>query len=90
MVAEVTKLYYRQGTRFARGTTIDSYLEEEDCEILYDRWQDSWPEPYVFSGGIKAITAEMILEVPIKELNSALHHTRAKRILKAAKENAAR
>ena len=73
MVAEVTKTYYRCGTSFARGTTIDAYLfidEKEgidDSKLLYEIWgkgQPDWPEWLVFPGNFMAITAEMILEVP--------------------------
>jgi hypothetical protein len=94
-IANVTKLYYRQGTSYARGTTIDAYLQDDDNTLLYEIWQPSWPEPFGFHGGEKAITAEMILEVPTDEFIKAFgrkkgNRAAALRILEAAKRNAGR
>jgi len=83
----------RSGTSIARGTTIDEYLSEEDNQKLYDLWQPSWPEPFQFSGGITAITCEMVLELPQDEFIAAFGKSKkgqeqAARILDIAKRNA--
>jgi hypothetical protein len=80
----------RSGASLARGTTIDEYLPEDDCKVLYEKWQDGWPEPLMFSGGVRAITCEMVLEVPVKELNRVLGRSKAATIYEVSKNNAAR
>lgn len=86
-VASITK---RSGTSFARGTTIDEYLSTEDCQALYDKWQPTWPEPFNFRGGIRAITCEMVLEVEAKDFIKVLGKKRAEKILEVSRVNAGR
>lgn len=62
--AAITKVYRSQGGSYAIGTIIDGYLSQEEIDQLYAIWKSDWPEPLVFQGGVKAITCEMILEVP--------------------------
>lgn len=87
---QVTGKQYRQGLSIARGTTIDAYLDEKDVKVLYEGWQENWPEPFDFRNDIKAITAEMILEVPEKDFKRVFGHKVANRILEAARSNAGR
>jgi hypothetical protein len=90
------KTIITKGLSIARGTTIDAYLLPEDCEVLYEKWQETWPEPFRFSGGITAITCEMVLEVPEDELRAVLggrkkvEKERPGRILEVAKINGGR
>ena len=84
------KFRYSQRTSIARGTTVDAYLPEKETKILYDGWSKKWPEPYCFRGGIKAITCEMILAVPYKELKGVYGVKRANRFLEVSQHNAGR
>jgi hypothetical protein len=86
----VATITIRQGGSYARGTTIDEYLTQEDCAVLYEKWQADWPEPFQFHGGITAINCEMVLEVPEKELNHVFGKKRTARILEIAHNNAGR
>lgn len=95
----VGRTFIRQGGSIARGTTIDAYLSEEDNAMLYEAWDKSWAEPYEFHGGIKAISAEMIVEVPEDEFLGVFRskfgrkksvQDAAIRILEAARTNAGR
>lgn len=61
------KYFIRQGASLARGTSIDGYLSEKQIELLYSNWRPQWPEPLAYSGGLLAITCEMVLEVPEDE-----------------------
>lgn len=81
------KYVVRQGSSYARGTTIDGFLSEEDCSFLYTAWKKSWPEPLKFHGGVTAITCEMVLQVPEKELKEVLG-THADAIIEVSKRNA--
>jgi hypothetical protein len=89
MPLEITGYTVRVGRTFARGTDIDAYLEENEVKALYERWKPAWPTPLEFSGGIKAITCEMVLEVPEKEFRSTFRKM-ADHILEAAKRNVGR
>lgn len=84
---KVTKVFYRQGTCLPIGTIIDAYLDENDCRVLYEKWRSDWPEPLAFSGNQKAITASMILEVPIKQLVVVYKRALANRLHEAAQKN---
>lgn len=86
----VTKTFIRQGASLARGTTIDEYLSEKDCKVLYSGWQKNWPEPLEFHGGITAITCEMVLEVPEKEFVKSIGKAVGTRIYDVARRNAGR
>jgi hypothetical protein len=81
---------YTQGTSYARGTTIDEYLPGDLNVKLYEKWQPEWPEVLKFSGGITAITCEMVLEVPEKELTRVFGKKDATEILEVAKRNTGR
>lgn len=72
---------YRQGLSIARGTTIDEYLSESDNDALYAVWKEreDWPEPYKFSGGVWAVTCEMIQEVPESDFINAFSRKYGKR-----------
>lgn len=90
MAVNGTVLSYRSGTSFARGTTIDEYLDAEACALLYDKWQKGWPEPYMFSGGVTAITCEQVLEVSEKEFIKVYGKRVGTRIIDTAKRNGGR
>lgn len=62
------KFSYKSGTSFARGITIDGWLEDDETLILYEKWQDSWPVPLMYHGGIRVITCEKVKQVDPKEL----------------------
>ena len=72
---------------YARRTARNAFVQ---YETLYEAWRADWPEPYDFKNGIKAITAEMILEVPEKNFKRVFGHKIANRILEAARRNAGR
>jgi len=91
MAMRVERVSYRSGLSVARGTTIDAYLSEKDNESLYDNWRSEWAAPYEFHGGIKAISCEMVLDVPEQEFKKAFKNkSQAKRIREAALNNAGR
>lgn len=77
---------YRSGTSFSRGLTIDSLLKTEDAQVLYERWDNKWGEPLEFQGGAKAITCDMVAEVPLDKLVRVYGKARAERLIKAATE----
>jgi hypothetical protein len=85
----VTSVKVRQGASIARGTTIDEYLGQSDVDLLYENWQAGWPEPLAFSGGVKAVTCEMVLEVPFADFKKVFKK-RAQQIYDVAKRNATR
>lgn len=80
----------RQGASLARGTTIDEYLSQETCDALYEKWSPEWAEPLMFSGGIRAITCEMVVDVPKSELVKVYGKAKGNEIYAAAENNAAR
>lgn len=86
----VTGRFVRAGTSYAVGTIIDGHLVSTDVDLLYTKWQSHWPEPLGFHGGEKAVTCEMILEVPETEFRKIMGKKVAERILAAAKQNAGR
>ncbi len=75
---------YRSGTSFARGLTIDPLLSEEDARTLYEKWENGWGEPLEFQGGAKAITCDMVVNVPARELVRVYGKSLAERLLTAA------
>lgn len=88
---------YRSGTSFARGTMIDAYLSGDVCTRLYSVWEEhpEWPEVLRFSGGISAITCEMILDVREEDFLKSFGTKKAdmrlaETILSVAKTNAGR
>lgn len=84
----ISSVRIRQNTSFARGTTIDEYLQEADNAALYEKWSPEWEDKLEFPGKIYAITAEMIVDVPETEFVKVLGRTRGPRIYKIAKETA--
>ena len=67
--SNVTKIVMRAGASYARGTTIDLYLEPAEIKALYERWNSTaWGEVYSLPGGEKAITCEMVNAVSLLEL----------------------
>lgn len=88
-------VFITQGASHALGTIIDGYLSANETELLLSIWKKEWTEPLAFSGGEKAITCEMILEVPETEFIQAFGTKKANkelaaRILATAKNNAGR
>lgn len=71
----------------ARGTDIDGYLPEDLVDVLYEKWQASWPTPLEFAGGIKSVTCEMVLEVPKGELFKTFGPRNGKMIYDVALRN---
>jgi hypothetical protein len=64
-----SKIVMRAGSSYARGTTVDLYLNEQEVKALYERWdRTNWGEPYSLQGGEEAITCEMVCNVPITAL----------------------
>lgn len=86
----VTKRTIRAGGSYAIGTIVDEYLTEDQNAALYEKWQPGWPEPLAFSGGLKAITCEMILEVPQEDFTKFIGKKVAPQILEIAARNAGR
>lgn len=85
--AAVPTFSIARGASLARGTTIDAYLSETDNDLLYEKWSDEWEYPLEFSGGVKAITCEMVVAVPFKEFKK-IFGRRAADIYAAAERNA--
>jgi len=83
----VTSTHITQGASFARGTTVDEYLSDGDCMKLYASWLPAWPDKLTFSGGVTAITVELINEVPVKELTKVYGKAMAARLLKVCADN---
>ena len=64
-----TKIVMRAGASYARGTTIDLYLNPNEIKSLYERWNDAaWGERYTLPGGEQAITCEMVNAVSLFDL----------------------
>jgi hypothetical protein len=84
---DVTRTFYRQGISYAPGTIIDGYLDDKTCAILYEKWKPEWPEPLVYPGNQKAITAEMILEVSFRQLVRVYKKKRATLLRDVAQRN---
>jgi len=84
----VTKINIVKGASLARGTTIDGYLQPTDAQLLYNTWKPGWPEMLEFSGAIKAVTCEMVLEIPEDEFLKTVGGAAGRRILDVAKRNA--
>ena len=82
------KISFRQGTSYARGAAIDLFLEDTEIVALYDKWKsDEWGEPLGFSGGIVAITCDMVSRVPLQSLVSAYGKKLAARLSEVAAKN---
>jgi hypothetical protein len=76
-----TKIVMRSGSSFARGTTIDLYLDPKEIKTLYERWnQAAWGEIYSLPGGEQAITCEMVKPVSLFDLTSVYGHKLAKKL----------
>lgn len=97
MGATVERYFTRVGGSYARGTTIDGYLSDEDNQALHEVWLPDWPDKLGFRGGESAITCEAILEIPEAEFIKAFRSKygrkkvvgeQANRILAVAKNNA--
>jgi hypothetical protein len=63
-----TKIVMRSGSSFARGTTIDLYLEPAEITALYEKWKSEWGEVLELPGSEKAITCEMVKAVSLYDL----------------------
>lgn len=79
----------RSGLSFARGVAIEQYLNEDEIDVLHERWKDEWPERLDFRGGVKSVTCEMIQEVSYQELSGTYGVRRAKRLVDIADKYAA-
>lgn len=71
-----------------RMPPVDSYLTEDDLQVLYDRWgtgvtKYGWADPVSMRGGIITITVKQLKDTPVEELEKIYYPTRAKRILEA-------
>jgi len=84
LTVETTR--YRQGTKLAIGTIIDGYLTDEESEKVYTRWNKEWPEMLAFPGNQKAVTFEMIREIPRNQLNRAFGPKFASKLVDMAAE----
>ena len=70
----------RSGGSFARGTTIDLYLDPKEIKTLYERWSNTWGEIYSLPGGEKAITCEMVKAVSLFDLTEVYGKKLAKKL----------
>ena len=63
LIPNNTKIVMRSGGSFARGTTIDLYLDPKEIKTLYERWNSAaWGEIYSLPGGeIFCITVLFLL-----------------------------
>ncbi len=86
--SNVTKIVMRAGASYARGTTIDLYLEPAEINALYERWNSSaWGEVYTLPGGEKAITCEMVNAVSLIDLTEVYGRTLAAKLHQEAKSH---
>jgi hypothetical protein len=67
----VTKTFVRRQVSSAPGTVIDGHLTPEQTKALYGIWLPGWPAKREYRGGIEAITAEMVMDVPEVEFIKA-------------------
>jgi len=89
----VTSTFIRQGASQAIGTIIDGHLADGDITLLYEMWAADWPAPLEFSGGVKAITCEQVMEVGEAQFVEAFgkkNTEAARRIFGVARNNAGR
>ena len=77
----------RRGTSFARGVTIDGFLEPDEVTKLYEKWDNNWGEPLMFRGGQTAITCEMVASVPLEKLTSTFGKKLGAKLLTVAQKN---
>ena len=81
LIPNNTKIVMRSGGSFARGTTIDLYLDPKEIKTLYDRWNSAaWGEIYSLPGGEQAITCEMVKAVALFDLTEVYGKKLAKRL----------
>lgn len=78
---------HKYGT-IAPGTDIDPHLTDSDVKLLYEKWSPDWETPKEFSGGVKSITCEMIVEISLPDFCKVYGKKAGERIYKVAKENA--
>jgi hypothetical protein len=78
----------RQGASFARGSLVDGFIDDKDCETLYRKWSTKWQEPEQHRGGEVAITCEMIRDVPEAEFKKVMGAALGKRIRAVAMAHA--
>ena len=69
-------------------TTIDGWLTDDEIEILYKRWKNSWPEMVEHPGDVWAITCERVKQVPQAQLNRTYGKVRGQKFMRIAEENA--
>ena len=79
-----TKIVMRAGGSYARGTTIDLYLEPIEIKALYEKWNSTWGEILTLPGNEKAITCEMVNDVSLFDLTK----TYGKKLGKKLKDEA--
>jgi hypothetical protein len=84
----VTKVTRRSGTSFARGVAVEQYLRGEEEKILHSRWRSEWGLPLSFQGGIRSVTCEMLLGVPLVELVKTYGKKRAAMLREIASRHA--
>lgn len=81
LTPNTTKIVMRSGASFARGTTIDLYLDSKEIKTLYERWnQAAWGEIYSLPGGEQAITCEMVKAVSLFDLTETYGMALAKKL----------
>lgn len=80
----------RANTGFIRERTIDMSLNDEELlSEIYDKWDaEKWEEPLTFQGGVRGITCEMILRVPLSELGKVYGAERASFLVEIARKGA--
>jgi hypothetical protein len=83
-----TKIVMRSGGSFARGSSIDLYLEPAEIKALYERWnQVAWGEIYSLPGGEQAITCEMVNAVSLFDLTEVYGRDLAMKLHREAKNH---
>lgn len=75
----VERVVQRQGVRIPTiSPGMDRFLRGDDLTILYERWQDDWPEPLGLPGGGKLINTAMVRELTWQQLSNIYGAKRAK------------
>ncbi len=86
LIPNHTKVVMRAGGSYARGTTVDVYLDPNEVIVLYERWNSAaWGEPYGLPGGEKAITCEMVCDVPLPDLTEVYGKDLAQKLYQEAR-----
>ena len=88
LTPNITKIVMRAGGSYARGTTIDLYLEPAEIKALYERWNDAHGVKVIpCLVGRKAITCEMVNAVSLFDLTEVYGRNLANKLKLEAKNH---